>query len=122
MKKKDFILIAVIIAAAIIMYAFIFSARSVDGGTLLVTVDGEEYGRYSLSEDNTIEIKTDYGTNVLIIKDGYAYMEDADCPDKYCIEQGKINKNTETIVCLPHRVVAEVVNAASDADVDAILG
>lgn len=122
MKKKDFILIAVIIAAAVVMFAYISMARSATGGTLLVMVDGEKYGEYALSENNTIEIKTGYGTNILVIENGYAYMQEADCPDKYCIEQGKINKNTETIVCLPHRVVAEVTNAASDAEVDAILG
>ena len=35
-------------------------------------------------------------------------MKDADCPDKLCEKTGKISKNGETIVRLPHRVVVEI--------------
>ena len=38
-------------------------------------------------------------------------MEEANCPDGYCEEQGKINGRTQTIVCLPHKLVVEVLDA-----------
>ncbi len=120
MKRKDVILIAVILIAAIAMYLWISYNRSRDGGTVRITVDSEIYGEYSLSTDRTIEIETEAGTNILIIENGYVYMTDADCPDKYCINQGKISKNTETIVCLPHKVVAEIISDV-ESEVDMIV-
>ena len=41
-------------------------------------------------------------------------MTDADCPDKLCVKTGRISKTGETIVCLPHRVVVEIIGAAAD--------
>lgn len=46
--------------------------------------------------------------NTVIIKDGKAYMKDADCSDKTCINQGKISKVGEAVVCLPNGVILEV--------------
>ena len=43
------------------------------------------------------------------IEDGQAYMEEADCPDGYCMEQGGISGQKQTIVCLPHKLVVEVI-------------
>lgn len=70
---------------------------------------GEEWGRWSLGEDQVIEIDTDYGHNELTIRDGAAFMTEADCPDKYCMEMGKAVNPGSTIVCLPHRLVIEIV-------------
>lgn len=109
MKKKDIYLISAVIIVAVIIYAVIANIRSTSGNLLQVTVDGELFGEYLLSENQTIEIETDLGTNILVIENGHAYMKEADCPDGYCIEQGEISNNSETIVCLPHKVVAEVI-------------
>ena len=43
-------------------------------------------------------------------KDGKASMAKADCPDKICVNHAAISKKGETIVCLPHKVVVEVVD------------
>ena len=58
-----------------------------------------------------IEVKEEDFYNRIRIQDGAAYMEEANCPDGYCEEQGKINGRTQTIVCLPHKLVVEVLDA-----------
>ena len=47
-------------------------------------------------------------------------MEDADCPDRLCVKQGRIKKVGESIVCLPHKVVIEIVGEKEEAGVDAV--
>lgn len=42
------------------------------------------------------------------IKDGYADCTEADCRDGLCVNQKKISKVNETIVCLPHKVIIEI--------------
>jgi hypothetical protein len=44
----------------------------------------------------------------LVIKDGKAFIQNADCPDKICAEHKPISKTGETIVCLPHKLVIEI--------------
>ena len=78
-----------------------------------ITLDGKEYGTYSLDEDREIEIKTDNGNNKVEIHDKSVEMKEADCPDKYCVKQGKINKIRQNIVCLPHKIVVEIISADS---------
>ena len=50
----------------------------------------------------------------LLGEDGKAYMEEANCPDGYCEEQGKISGHTQTIVCLPHKLVVEILENEND--------
>ena len=49
-------------------------------------------------------------------------MEEADCPDGYCEEQGKINNRTQTIVCLPHKLVVKIKTENDDSVIDDVTG
>ena len=111
-KKKDLILAAVIIVIAIVMYIIMNQMQSDNGEIVKITVDGNVYGTYSLTKNQEIEIKTDKGKNIVWIHDNCVEMKEADCPDKYCVKQGKITKTRQNIVCLPHKVVVEI--AVSD--------
>lgn len=113
MKKRDWILGAVIILVAVIMYIAMNATQSDDDMAVKITLDGKEYGTYSLDEDREIEIKTDNGNNKVEIHDKSVEMKEADCPDKYCVKQGKINKIRQNIVCLPHKIVVEIISADS---------
>lgn len=113
-KRKDAILILVIIIIASIGFGvkFLFAEK---GGTVTITVDGNEYGTYSLEKNQEIDID---GHNTVVIEDGVVHMEDADCPDKLCIKQGEIDSNGQKIVCLPNKTVVEVKSdKQSDYDV-----
>ena len=108
MKKKDLILAGAVLLLAGILALALRLPKTENGNTMKVTVDGEVYGTYSLAENQTVKIQTGHGTNVLVIENGSAHMEEADCPDGYCKRQGTISRVNETIVCLPHKLVAEV--------------
>ena len=114
MKKKDLILGAGIIVIALAMLLVMQLTRGEEGNQIQVTLDGKIYGTYSLSKDQTIEVKDGDFYNRIRIEDGKAYMEEADCPDRYCEEQGKISGHTQTIVCLPHKLVVEVLDNEND--------
>lgn len=108
MKKKDLILICSVLVLAA---AFWLVPRAVGlfGNSkeqkLRITVSGEEYGTYSLEEDQVIKVGD---TNICEIKDKKVSMISADCPDQLCIHQRTIQLQGETIVCLPNKVVLEI--------------
>ena len=59
-----------------------------------------------LSENTEADIDTAYGHNRIRIRNGYALMCEADCPDGYCMLQHAIGaQGSGMIVCLPHHLV-----------------
>ena len=111
MKKKDGILILLILVVAATAYLGHQFIGGNGGNVVKVKVDGKVTGTYSLDKDQTIEING--GTNQLRIKNGKAKMIDADCPDQLCVHQKEASKNHESIICLPYKVVVEVENGES---------
>ena len=83
LKKRDIILAVIFLmiagVAALILYVSGATRGSAD--QVQITVAGELYGTYSLLENREIEIETDSGRNLVIIENGAAHMEEADCPD-----------------------------------------
>lgn len=111
MKKNDVVLGGGILVIALVLFLVMHLTRNEAGNQIRIMVDGAVYGTYSLEKDQVIEVKENDFYNRIRIQDGAAYMEEADCPDGYCEEQGKISGRTQTIVCLPHKLVVEVLDA-----------
>ena len=119
--RNDGILAAVIIIIAVAVLLFMKLTRE-QGNSVVVKIDGVETYRYSLSESVELEVKTGDGNyNVVVIKDGKVSVVDADCPDGICEEYRPISYVGETIVCLPHKMVVEVVSDSADTGLDAVI-
>lgn len=108
MKKADKILILVLLIAAA-AFSFFFFAKAEAGSFARVTVDGEIKAELPLSEDTIFTVETQEGYNVIKVEGGYASIQDADCRDQICVEHKRIHLTGETIVCLPHKLVVEIV-------------
>lgn len=116
MRKNDWILIVAVLVVATAWLGIHFFQPTQDTGTVVVSIDGEEYGSWPLSEDCTVEIE---GTNQLLIKDGKADMIWADCPDQLCVHQKAITREGESIICLPNKVVVSIAGG-QEREVDAV--
>ena len=104
MKKKELTFIISIVVFALVLWTGMYLVRQGHYGSIRITVNGEEYGTYSLSKDQVISIGD---TNVCEIKNGEVKMTDADCPDHLCMKQKAVDSTGGTIVCLPNKVVIE---------------
>lgn len=119
MKKNDFILIGVLLVIGVLVILLINITKK-EGSKVLVTVDGKEYTSFPLSEDTTYTVDLGNGEwNTFVIKDGRVDMTDASCPDKICVNHKDIEFNNETIVCLPNKVVLQIVNG-EESEIDAV--
>ena len=107
--KFDFLLGAVLLVAALCLF-MVFKYVRKDGNYVQVKQGKNIVGTYSLMKDSEHEIKSFYGSNTLVIKDGYAYMSDSDCKDHLCEKMGHISNVGETIICLPNEVFVEIVS------------
>lgn len=115
-KRYGLFVILISLGIVILILSIVFRT---DGSSVIISIDGNDTKELSLSEDITYQID-EYGHNTLIIKDSMAWIEDADCPDKLCMNYGKISKTGESIVCLPHRLVIRIENNNDTEDLDAI--
>lgn len=120
MKKHKFDIIIVIafIFVAVISWMIINNIYQSKGSFVEIIVGEKVKATLPLDKDTEYRIAEKDFINVIKIKDGQAYMEAADCPDELCVKQGKIRKNGQSIICLPHKVVVRVISA-DNSDVDA---
>ena len=80
--------------------------------------DGRTY-ELSLSEDDSLRVETSLGTNVIVVRDGAAFMAEADCPKGDCLRQRAISVPGQQLICLPHQLWVEVVEqGAPDGELD----
>ena len=107
-RKNDILILVVLLILAVAgFFAFRFF-KSGEGNSVLVTVDGELLGEYELEDDSMVKIEGKVGECILVIEDGMAYMNEADCPNQICVNHSPISFKGETIVCLPNRVIIEI--------------
>ncbi len=108
--RSDIILVGVLLIISLSVLLFVFLTRE-EGAVADVYVDGVKVAEYPLSIDGVYYLNN--GSNVLVIEDGVAYMREANCPDKFskngCVNTGKISYVGQTIVCLPNKIIVEIV-------------
>ncbi len=120
MKKHDFILIGAVLAIAAVIFGILYFGGN-GGQYVEIEIDGKITQSLPLDRDAELEIKTEKnGVNTLVIRDGYAAVTDANCPDKICVHHRKINRNGESIICLPHRVVISISDKSNAEEIDSV--
>ena len=124
-KKWDIIIIIVLICLSFIpeLIFGVMMGKNYNGTYAEVTLDGKPYKKILLSEhrgEEQIDVKTDYGYNVIEIKDASIAIIDADCRDKICIKSGFISKPGQLLVCLPHKLMVEIKNNDTEENIDVI--
>lgn len=114
-RKRDLVLIGVILSAAILWQAVrLFPSRETQYAE--VSVDGSILYRLDLSKDQELDLTGFHGgTNHLVIKDRKAWISEASCPDKLCVHQGTVSLENELIVCLPNRMTVRITGKEAAA-------
>ena len=117
-QKNDLILLLAVLLLCLAVSGAALLKRGASGeGSVVVTQDGNEIGRYPLSQDAEFVVEApDGGSNTVVIRDGACYVSEADCPDGICVRRGRISRDRESIVCLPHRLVISVTGGKAGVD------
>lgn len=119
LSRNDRFLIIIIIFIIIALYLIRFCSSKTDG-TVEIYVNNELYTTCNINNDNVIDIYIDdVLVNIVKVKNGYASMEYASCPDRLCVKQAKICYSNEAICCLPNKVLITVKNE-DNSEYDAI--
>ena len=119
--KKDIILLLGIILAAFLLLLIPYLMNKDASAKVTVYQNGHEIGKYPLGKEQTISIPYgEDGYNLLFISGGEASISDADCPDGLCVRQRAVDRNGESIICLPHKLVIQIT-AGKERELDAFI-
>ena len=118
MKNKVilFLLLGAVAASA----AYLLLRReSVPAPVARITRDGallEEIDLEQVPEPYSFPLEDGRGSNTVQVDQGRIRIAEADCPDQVCVNQGWISNGTVPIICLPHRLMIEIVDGGGGLD------
>ena len=116
-KKADIILLAVflLMGAGSLL---VLRLQPSEGTTVVINVNGEEFGRYPLYTDRVIDVNTEYGHNTVTISSGTVSVTESNCPNPDCESFGAIARPAQSIMCIPHRMIVRITG---NTDIDTVL-
>ena len=118
MKNKVilFLLLGAVAASA----AYLLLRReSVPAPVARITRDGallEEIDLDKVDKPYSFTLEDGRGSNAVQVDQGRIRIAEADCPDQVCVNQGWISNGTVPIICLPHRLMIEIVDGGGGLD------
>lgn len=118
MKTKVilFLLLGAVAASA----AYLLLRReSVPAPVARITRDGallEEIDLDKVDKPYSFTLEDGRGSNTVQVDQGRIRIAEADCPDQVCVNQGWIFNGTVPIICLPHRLMIEIVDGGGGLD------
>ena len=103
--RRDLLLILSLLAVGLVLALTVRLAAG-EGTRVTVSVDNKTVAEYPLSVDGEFSLLG--GKNLLVIKEGEAYIKESLCPDHLCERMGRIRRSGERIVCLPHHLTVKI--------------
>ncbi len=67
------------------------------------------------ANETEYRVTTENGEVVIILNDHEAYIQSSDCPDQICVHAGELTKPGDGAICLPNKVVVQIVAGTSDS-------
>lgn len=119
LKPFDYLLIvAITLLSFLPVVVFTAQQTGKDGDRIaIVRIDGEEVDRFNLDQIDYLT-KTYYPAegqyNIIEIKDGRIRDKEDNSPDQIAVKTGWIDKNGQTSICLPHKLIIEIYQEGAD--------
>lgn len=117
LKYGDFIVVFLVVAVSAVLFAFSFFGS--EKLVAEISLDGELFQSvelFGLEEEKILQVGS---CEILVENDGVAFLSSS-CPDKLCINRGKLKKAGDTMACVPEKVTV-VLKKAKGNDVDAVV-
>lgn len=123
-KKRDFIIIAALAVAALLIYLLSSGALGKAGVFAEIYYRSELVKTVALTEGREERFSLEQEPQVVfhLYEDGAIAFEASDCPDKICIRSGKLKNAGQMAACLPNEIVVRIVSAGASDEPDIAVG
>jgi hypothetical protein len=118
MKKKEIVILAIVVVVLAAIMLVMNLLGGADARTLVISIDGEKTRTIALTDQTNMHftIDTPYGYNEVVITDGVVDVVSSDCHNQICVDTHPAIKVYDKIVCLPHKLVLEIVGSGNGTD------
>lgn len=111
--RWDKFIIVTVLACALLSYIiFSFCVFGETAESVEIFVDGKLYATYDFAEITEtvyLDVRTDFGYNMIEISDEGVKVADASCRDKIDVMAGVISEPGQMIICVPNRISVRIV-------------
>jgi hypothetical protein len=117
--RTKLILALLIGAVAVSAAVLLLQGRGTRASVARITRDGvllEEIDLTKTQAPFSFLLEDGRGRNLISVEQGRIRVSEADCPDQICVDQGWISAGTVPIVCLPHRLMIQIVGGEEGLD------
>ena len=119
-RNTKLILILLAGAALLSALAVVLPRQGEDHPVAWITLDGalvQEIDLDKVGASFTFTVTGASGlTNTILVEQGRIRVSEANCPDQVCVDQGWISNGTVPIVCLPHKLMIQIVGGGEALD------
>lgn len=116
-KPLDLVIIALLFVASFSVLAFLPHKQV--GATAQARVNGKLVKTFDLNQNQLWTYRSSDGDyNEIQVRDGQIRVKKANCRDQIDVKKGWVSRVGDTIVCLPHHLVIQVMSGHSDPKVD----
>lgn len=120
MKKLDYLVIILCIFLGVFFLFQNGPKVDINHRAVSVLVNGEEVKKLDLKKNTEFLLETEYGENLIQIEDGKANILFSDCKNQLCVRHPPISLGNEFIICLPNRLIIEIVPEEGEDELDFI--
>ncbi|MBQ4048772.1 MAG: NusG domain II-containing protein [Clostridia bacterium] len=115
LKSGDLFIVCLVLLAAVVL--FLLGLRGETAAHVEVSINAAQTEVFPLAKDGSYLID---GHLTVVIESGSVRIEDADCPDRFCVRTGAIRSPGQMLVCLPNQIVVRIVGTG-ETEVDAVV-
>ncbi|MCH4890557.1 NusG domain II-containing protein [Acidaminobacter sp. JC074] len=112
MKRGDIKVIIIILIGVVLSYGYaFFMGLSNDDKIVRITRDQTVLHEFKIDESymNTLVLEENDHFNIVEISGGEVWMKEANCPNQVCVRHQPISIPGESIICIPHKLVIEII-------------
>jgi len=117
---KQVKLIAVLLGAVVALCCAALLLPKSGGSVVRISQDGvvlREIDLDKVTQPEVIQVPDPNApTNLIRVEPGRVCVLEANCPDQICVDQGWISDSTVPIVCLPNKVIVEILGEEGQFD------
>ena len=117
--KTKVIVFLLVAAVAVSAAVLLLRGGSAPSPVARITRDGvllEEIDLETVDQPWSFTLEDGSGTNTVQVEQGRIRISEADCPDQVCVNRGWISDSTVPIICLPHKLMIEIVGGEGVLD------
>ena len=108
--KNDLIIVVALLIITFILDVFIREISVKTPYKVIVSLNNEIVDEIMIDRNMTKKYSDDSDEfNIVVIENQTVYIKEANCHNKKCVNHKPISSVGESIICLPHKFIVEIV-------------